>query len=135
MNTHLLMFGFRVACFELALSGLNYFVLMNRVYTPTYGELRSHRIGMTTRIIYIPFFAAAMLYFGAPYSTIDLLVLGASWLGFILVFEWGGSFLMRRPVAEILVGWHVRDGYLWPYVLLTYFVAPLAIGLLFSPGM
>jgi hypothetical protein len=35
------------------------------------------------------------------------------------VFEWGGSLLLRRPVDEILVGWHVTEGYMWPYVLLT----------------
>ena len=42
----------------------------------------------------------------------------------------GGSLLIRRPVNDILVGWHVTRGYLWPYVLATYLLAPLVIGVL-----
>ena len=62
MNTYLLMITFRVWFCEIAVSGFNYFVLMNRVYEPRVGELRAHRIGMTTRIVYIFFpFAYAPL--------------------------------------------------------------------------
>ena len=53
LNTYLLMITFRVWFLEIALSGFNYFVLMNRVYAPRVGELRAHRIGMETRIAYI----------------------------------------------------------------------------------
>ena len=38
MNTYLLMITFRVWLLEIALSGFNYFVLMNRVYAPRLGE-------------------------------------------------------------------------------------------------
>ena len=52
----------------------------------------------------------------------------------ILAFEWIGSFIVRRPVQEILEGWHVERGYMWPYVLVTYLVAPLVVGLVFQPA-
>ena len=53
MNSYLLMITFRIWLCEIAVSGFNYFVLMKRVYEPRIGVLRAHRIGMTTRIIYI----------------------------------------------------------------------------------
>jgi hypothetical protein len=39
-----------------------------------------------------------------------------------------------QPVHEILEGWHVERGYMWPYVLLTYLLSPLVVGLLLNPG-
>jgi hypothetical protein len=53
---------------------------------------------------------------------------GLFWLILTLLFERGGSFLMRRPVHEILIGWHVNQGYMWPYVLAAYLLSPLVIG-------
>lgn len=134
MNTYLLMITFRVWFAELAVSAVNYFVLMRRVYEPRWGELRAHRIGMATRICYIPAFAYLIEAVAGPATHADLLLAGAFWMSLVLLFEWGGSFLLRRPVAEILVGWHVERGYLWPYVLLTYLLSPLVVGLLLHPG-
>ena len=31
-----------------------------------------------------------------------------------------GELMTRRRVGEIVEGWHVVRGYMWPYVLLTY---------------
>ena len=130
MNTYLLMITFRVWFFEIAVSGFNYFVLMNRVYEPRVGELRAHRIGMTTRIVYIfvPF-AYALVRFADIESVPDMLLAGTFWLLMVLAFEWIGSFLLRRPVHEILEGWHIERGYMWPYVLAAYFFSPLIVGL------
>jgi hypothetical protein len=50
------------------------------------------------------------------------------WLGLTLLFEWGGSFAIGRPVDEILIGWNVLAGYMWPYVLLTYLSSNLIVG-------
>jgi hypothetical protein len=63
MDTYILMYVFRIWFCEIALSGLNYFVLMRGVYEPRWGDLRAHRIGMTTRIVYIFGFAYALDYF------------------------------------------------------------------------
>lgn len=134
VNTYLLMITFRVWFFEIALSGFNYFVLMNRVYAPRVGELRAHQIGMTTRIVYIFGFAYALVKLGHADSVPDYLQAGTFWLLLVLAFEWVGSFIIRRPVAEILEGWHVERGYMWPYVLLAYFLSPLVVGLLLAPG-
>jgi len=35
---------------------------------------------------------------------------------------------MQRPVSEILVGWNIFKGYMWPYVLLTYLLSSLIVG-------
>ena len=51
-----------------------------------------------------------------------------------LVFEWGGSMLQGRPVREILVGWHIERGYMWPYVLLAYLLLPALLGVTIQPG-
>lgn len=107
---------------------------MNHVYEPRYGELTAHRIGMTSRILYIFVFAYFIMYFTKDYSVLDLLVTGAFWLSMILAFEWGGSLLIRRPVREILVGWHINRGYMWPYVLAAYLLSPLLVGVLLHPG-
>lgn len=53
MNTNLLRVAFWVWLAGIGVSRLNFFVLMNRVYEPTFGALRAHQIGMTTRIVYI----------------------------------------------------------------------------------
>lgn len=133
MNTYLLMITFRVWFVELAASAVNYFVLMRRLYEPRWGALRAHQIGMATRMAYIVAFAYLILSHVPSYSNLDLLVAGAFWTALVLVFEWGGSLLVRRPVHEILVGWHVNHGYMWPLVLLTYLTAPLLVGVTLHP--
>jgi hypothetical protein len=132
MNSYLLMITFRVWCCEIAVSGVNYFVLMNRIYVPRVGELRAHRIGMTTRIVYIFPFAYALVRFAHVHGVPAFLLAGMYWLLMVLAFEWVGSFLIRRPVHEILEGWHVENGYMWPYVLAAYFFSPLIVGLLLA---
>lgn len=134
MNTHLLMITFRVWLIEIAVSGINYFVLMNRVYAPRVGELRAHRIGMTTRIVYIFPFAYVLVRWARIDSAPEYLLAGTYWLLMVLAFEWVGSFIIRRPVHEILEGWHVEHGYMWPQVLAAYFLSPLIVGLLLAPG-
>ncbi|MGZ6695196.1 MAG: hypothetical protein ACXVFL_06065 [Solirubrobacteraceae bacterium] len=134
MNTHLLMITFRVWFLEIAVSGVNYFVLMKRVSEPRVGELRAHRIGMTTRIAYIFVFAYFLVRYAHIDTVGDFLLAGTYWLAMVLAFEWIGSFILRRPVHEILEGWHVERGYMWPYVLAAYFFSPLIVGVLLSPG-
>jgi len=107
---------------------------MNRVYQPRYGELKAHQIGMTTRIVYIFVFAYLLDYFAGLGSVGDYILAGFYWLLMVLAFEWIGSLLIRRPIREILVGWHVERGYMWPYVLLTYLLSPLVVGLLLNPS-
>lgn len=128
MNTNLLRVAFWVWLAEIGVTGLNFFVLMNRVYEPRFGALRAHQIGMTTRIVYIFLFATFLLTFEDTYSSLDLVIVGLFWLVLTLIFEWGGSLLIRRPVHEILIGWHVNLGYMWPYVLAAYALSPLIVG-------
>src|SRR5581483_1953855 len=132
MNSHLLMITFRVWCLEIVLSGFNYFLLMNRVYAPRVGELRAHRIGMTTRMGYIFPFADFLVRFAHVHSAPQFLLAGTYWLLMILAFEWIGSFILRRPLHEILEAWHVEKGYMWPYVLLAYLLSPLVVGLVLN---
>lgn len=134
MSRYLAELTFRIWLIEIAVSAFNYFVLMRRVYEPRWGELRAHRVGMTTRIVYIFAFAYVLLDRSHGYTTGETLVAGAFWLGLVLVFEWVGSFIQRRPVHEILVGWSIARGYMWPYVLVSYLLSPLLVGVTLHPG-
>ena len=99
MNTHLLMVTFRVCFIEIAVSGVNYFLLMNRVYAPRVGELRAHRIGKTARIVYI-FSFVLLVRFVRIDSADEYLLAGTSWLLMVLAFEWIGSFIIRRGLRR-----------------------------------
>lgn len=134
MNLYLLMMTFRVWLLELAVTAVNYFFLMNMVYRPRYGKLKAHQIGMGTRIAYIFVFAYFILLLAKRYIALDAFSAGVCWLLLILAFEWIGSFILRRPVREILEGWHIEKGFMWPYVLAAYLLAPLIVALIFHPG-
>ncbi len=123
----------RVWLVETLVSGF-FFVLMNLVYEPRWGAVAAAQVGMGTRIIYILIFAYLLLRYVKTYSTRDLIYAGILWLGLELLFEWGGSFAIGRPVSEILIGWNIFAGYIWPFVLLTYLISPVVVGLLFHPG-
>lgn len=89
---------------------------------------------MTTRIVYIVGFAYVLDHFARLDQMGDYLLAGAYWTLMVLAFEWVGSLLIGRPIKEILVGWHVERGFMWPYVLLTYLLSPLVVGVPFTPG-
>jgi hypothetical protein len=134
MNTRLLKIGIRVWLIETLISGFNFFVLMNLVYEPRWGTLVAHQIGMSTRIVYIFVLAYFLLRYVKEYSIKDLILIGLVWLGLEEVFEWGGSFILGRPVEEILIGWNIFAGYMWPYVMLTYLLSNLIVGVTLHPG-
>ncbi len=119
---------------EIGLSAINFFILINLVYEPRWGDLIAHQIGMSTRTIYILILAYFLLRSVKQYNTKDLLILGVFWMGTWLVFEWGGSLMVRRPVSEILVGWNIFKGYMWPYVLLTYLLSNFIVGTVLRLG-
>ena len=134
LNTELLLTAVRVWGVEILVSGFNYFVLMQLMYEPLWGERVAHQIGMSTRIVYIFVFAYLLLSYARGYSRRDLVHVGALWLTLTLIFEWAGSiFLLRRPVDEILEGLHVERGYMWPYVLAAYAFSNLIVGLALKP--
>jgi hypothetical protein len=134
MNTRLLSTAFRVWLMETLVSGFNFFVLMGMVYEPAWGTLVAHQVGMTTRIVYIFVFAYLLLRYVKEYEIMDLAQVGLLWVALELLFEWGGSLLIGRPVEEILVGWNIFAGYMWPYVLLTYLLSNLIVGVALHPG-
>jgi ABC-type antimicrobial peptide transport system permease subunit len=134
VNAVLLKTAVRVWLMEILVSGFNFFILMNLVYEPRWGALVAHQIGMSSRIVYISIFAYLLLRYVKKYETKDLADVGLLWLGLTLLFEWGGSFAIGRPVDEILIGWNIFAGYLWPYVLLSYLLSPLIVGTILHPG-
>ena len=134
MNTALLKTAVRIWLMEVLVSGFNFFILMNLVYEPRWGVLVAHQIGMSSRIVYISIFAYLLLRYVRNYVTRDLVHVGLLWLGLTILFEWGGSLAMGRPVEEILIGWNTFAGYMWPYVLLTYLLSPLVVGTILHPG-
>jgi hypothetical protein len=134
MDSRLSQTLFWVWLLEIAMSGFNYAVLMNRVYRPRCGELKAHQIGMATRMAYITVFAYFLDRFARLTTPAECLLAGLYWLFLILAFEWVGSFILRRPVKEILIGWHIEKGWMWPYVLLTYLLSPLVVGVILRPA-
>ena len=124
----------RVWLMETLVSGFNFFVLMGLVYEPRWGPVVSDQIGMSTRIVYIFLFAFLLLRYDKNYTSKDLVYVGVMWLGLELLFEWGGSFAIRRPVSEILIGWNIFAGYMWPFVLLAYTFSNLIVGVVLHPG-
>lgn len=131
-RAHLLMTTFRVWLAELPLAAVNAFVLMDRVYAPRVGALHAHQIAMATRILLIVVLSYVITRLAPDHRPLSLLAAGGFWMALWLVFEWGGSLLIGRPVEETVVGWHVEQGYLWPYVLLAYLLGPLLVGLVRS---
>lgn len=118
---------------QIIVAGFNFFILMNLIYQPLWGELIAHQIGMTTRIIINFVFAYLLLQHADDYNTQDLILVGILWLVLTLIFEWGGSLVIGRSVEEILVGWNIFAGYMWPYVLLSYLLAPIIVGKMINP--
>lgn len=127
-RAYTLMITFRMWLIEIPLAGVNAFLLMDHVYAPRVGDLRAHQLAMATRIGWIVVFAIVFVRFVGDVSLPTLAYAGLFWMGLWLGFEWAGSLLIRRPVHEILVGWHVEHGYLWPWVLLAYLLSPLLAG-------
>ncbi len=134
MNNPLLRTAVRVWLMETLVSGFNFFVLMNLIYEPMWGTLFAHQIGMSTRIVYIFIFAYLLLRYVGKYNTLDLIHVGILWLVLEELFEWVGSFAIGRSVAEILIGWNILAGYMWPYVLMAYMFSNLIVGLTLHPG-
>jgi len=87
---------------------------------------------MTTRLVYIFAFAYFLVRFATSIRCPSTCSRGNLLALMVLAFEWVGSFILRRPLHEILESWHVEKGYMWPYVLLAYFLSPLIVGLLLS---
>lgn len=133
-NSRLLKIGVRVWLVETLISGFNFFVLMNLVYEPRWGSLVAHQIGMSTRIVYIFILAYFLLRYVKNYNIKDSILIGLVWLGLEETFEWGGSLILRRPVEEILTGWNIFAGYMWPYVMLAYLLSNLIVGVTLHPG-
>ena len=133
MNSELLRLTFVLWLIELPVAAVNWVLLAQRVYRPRVGELRAHQIAMVTRMAWIVGLAYVLLRLAGHWTTAGTLLAGLFWVLLWLAFEWGGSLLTRRPVPEILVGWRLDRGYLWPAVLLTYLLAPLVVGLML-PG-
>lgn len=130
MTSELLRIAFLLWLVELPVAAVNWFVLAQRVYRPRVGELRAHQLAMVTRMVWIVGLAYLLLRLAGSWTTAATLLAGLFWVLLWLVFEWFGSLLVRRPVQEILVGWHVSRGYLWPAVLVVYLLSPLVVGLL-----
>ena len=129
-TSYALMITFRVWLIEIPVAALNAFVLMDRVYAPRVGALRAHQLAMATRIVWILILGFVIAHYAGNQPTLALALAGLFWMVLWLVFEWGGSLLIRRAVHEILVGWHIAGGYMWPYVLLAYLLSPVMAGTL-----
>jgi hypothetical protein len=89
---------------------------------------------MSTRIIVTFVLAYFLLRYVRNYNIKDLIFIGLVWLGLEETFEWGGSFIIGRSVEEVLVGWNIFAGYMWPYAMSAYLLSNLIVGVALHPG-
>lgn len=132
MNSPFFRKAIQVWLLETVFAIINFSVLMNLIYEPRWGALVAHQIGMSTRILGIFGFAYLLLHSSKKFETRDLLYAGLLWLGLELLTEWGGSLGVGRSVQDILIGWKIFAGYMWPYVLATYLLSNLIVGTILS---
>jgi hypothetical protein len=69
--------------------------------------------------------AALVPWFG-PVATSGYLMLGAFWLVLTLVFEFGfGHFIQHKTWQQLVEAYTLRDGNIWPLILVVTAFAPL----------
>ena len=134
MNSPLLKRAVLFWLLETVFAVFNFSVLMNLVYEPRWGALVAHQIGMSTRILVIFGLAYLLLRPSKKFETKDLIYVGILWLGLEELEEWGGSLVAGRSVHDILIGWNIFAGYMWPYVMLTYLFSTLIVGTILLHG-
>jgi len=111
-------------------------VLRNYTYVHLVGEQAAHiissliLIGVLFLITYV-----FLRLVRRDYDLVDLIVVGAIWLGLTVAFE----FLFGRYVAghsweRLLAEYNILKGRVWVLVLLAVFLAPLIMGRLAKLG-
>ncbi len=104
-------------------------VVRDKVYGPKVGELRAHQI--STALGSGAFFGWAYLMLNkqiAQLSRTKLLLIGTSWVGLTMLFEFGFMhYAAKISWKKLLSDYNLLKGRVWPLFLLTVLVSPLLV--------
>ena len=104
--------------------------LREKFISPKVGAHAGHVI---STIIFIGVILAGTYLFlsntKTAFTTTDLLLIGALWLGLTVSFEFlFGHYVMHHPWDTLLADYNILKGRVWSLLLLATFLAPLLIG-------
>jgi len=95
--------------------------------TPRAGEHAANAISCLTGSTAIFIVTLALIGWIGPTSARDAVTVGALWLLMTVAFEFGfGRYVMGKPWSALLADYNILKGRLWPLVLITTTLAPVA---------
>jgi hypothetical protein len=93
-------------------------------YQNALGDALAHQVSCLTGIL---FFGSYVWFISRRWpfaSGGQALIVGITWMGLTIAFEFGFGLLMGNSLATLLADYNVFAGHLWPLVLLTIGIAP-----------
>ena len=98
------------------------------VLIPAWGPLTGLRVsGVLLSALIVALAWVSMQWIGVK-SAGQALMVGAMWLVATLAFEFGfGAGVQHKSIDEMLVAYTLKDGNLWPVVLLVCLLAPVGV--------
>jgi hypothetical protein len=104
-------------------------VIREKWYRPLVGELRAHQI--STALASSAFFSWAFFVLRKQVAHLDkrrLLLIGGSWVGLTMLFEFGfGHYGAKTPWKKLFHDYNLLKGRVWGLFLLTQLVSPLLV--------
>lgn len=92
-------------------------------------EITAHQI--STLILSVSFIAFAYVMtksFIVTALNFQLFVIGLSWVGLTILFEFGfGHYINKTPWEKLLIDYNIRKGRIWSFFLLVECVSPFIV--------
>jgi predicted ABC-type sugar transport system permease subunit len=104
-------------------------VLRETVLIPRIGAYPGHVL--STAVLVVVILGITAVYFrrvSVEYRRLELLVIGALWMGLTVGFEFLVGYVENTPVAVTLGQYDVLAGQVWIAVPVTLLVSPLVFG-------
>jgi len=104
--------------------------LRNATYARALGEYAGHVLSSLLFVAVVFAVTYAFLRLArVDYGPGDLLVVGATWLGMSVAFEFlFGHYVAGHSWSRLLADYNILRGRVWALVLLAVFTAPLVVG-------
>ena len=95
---------------------------------PRLGERKAHIVSTILLSLLIGVVSWLTMPWIAPASSAEAVGVGTEWLLMTLIFEFGfGRLVAKKSWSELLSDYHLTAGRIWVLVLITTFMAPLAM--------
>jgi hypothetical protein len=105
-------------------------IIRQSFLVPRLGERGGHVVSTLVLSAFVFFFAAVFLWLipdGQSFA--ELLTVSLTWVTATVLFEFAfGHYVMRAPWERLLADYNIFGGRIWSLVLLSQFVAPIAVG-------